>query len=150
MAEIKWCKGTNPNTGQKGYILLEDYVYFSKRYNRSKSLFQPMWSDGATSFVDLGADNIMSRLFAWCRNRIHHMKGNKQTAWFFVHDAFCNDGEWDGGEKISNWDASTVAGDILWAAGYRFWSIPIWWATWLFGGGAARKNGMWRVKTTTL
>jgi len=48
--------------------------------------------------------------------------------------------------RIDNWTASTVAGDILWSEGWRFWSVPVWWATYLFGGGEARKNGMRRIK----
>ena len=181
MTQIKYHKAPHPETGKKGYILDEDYVYYSKRYNRTKSLTKGMWSDGATGFVDLGADNVWSRLFAWLRNRVHHLKGNVKTAWFFVHDAFCEDLMWDtpydgkcfdqpnhvwkktkcnyyrchncgeeaalGEYLISNWDASTVAGDILWDAFYRFWSVPVWFATFLFGGKEIKKqNGWFRAK----
>lgn len=145
METIKYHKGLNHNTGESGYILNEDYTYFSKRYNRNKTIKKGMWSDGATGFVDLGSNGVCSRVFAWFRNRAHHMKGNEKTAWFFVHDAFCNTGLWDDGTKICNWEASTVAGDILWDAGYQWWSVPIWHATFWFGGGVARKNGMRRI-----
>ena len=145
MSEIKYHKAKHPETGKWGYILDEDYVYYSKRYNRTKSLYKGMWSDGATGFVDLNSDNFLARIFSWFRNRIHHMEGNVKTAWFYVHDAFCNDGLWDDGTPVDNWTASTVAGDILWKAGWRFWSVPIWWATYLFGGGEAKKNGWRRV-----
>lgn len=142
---IKYEAGRHPETGKKGYILLGDYVYYSKRYNRYIFIKKGTWSDGATGFVDLGSDNPVSNFFAWCRNRIHHLKGNKKSGWFFVHDEICVTGKWDDGTLIDNWTASTVAGDILWSANYQFWSIPIWWATYLFGGGEARKNGMRRV-----
>ena len=146
MKQIKYHKAPHPETGKKGYILDEDYVYYSKRYNRTKSLVKGMWSDGATGFVDLGSDNVWSRLFAWFRNRVHHLKGNVKSAWFFVHDAFCEDPFWDDGTPVANWDASTVAGDILWKASYRFWSIPIWLATFLCGGNQIKKlHGWFRV-----
>ena len=144
MSQIKYHEEPGPD-GQHGYVLDEDYTYVSKRYNRSKSIYKGMWSDGATGFVDLGSDHLIAKFFAWVRNRIRKTLGNEMHPWFFIHDAFCNDGVWDDGTPIDNWSASTVAGDLLWSAGYRLWSIPIWWATYLFGGGKARENGMRRV-----
>ena len=145
MSQIKYHEEPGPE-GQHGYVLDEDFVYYSKRYNRTKTCYKGMWSDGATMFVDLGSDHIISRFFAWVRNRVHHMQGNQQSGWFWTHDAFCNDGCWDCGTLICNWEASTVAADLLWDSGYRLWSVPIWHATFLFGGGEARKNGLRRVK----
>jgi len=189
MKQIQYHKGKHPGTGKEGYLLDGNFTEHSKRYNRSKTVYDGMWSDGATGFVDLGSDGYLSRLFAWCRNRLHKMTGNKKSGWFFIHDQLCIDGlfdfeshlpcisqakngrDWsingphrweiDGeivrctscGEelnlhdfKVDNLTASTVAADMLWGAGWMFWSVPVWWATWLFGGGEARKNGMFRVK----
>jgi hypothetical protein len=140
MKQIKYEKAPDG-----GYILLEDYVYYSKRYNRYITLKKGMWSDGATGFVDLGAAGFLSKVFAWFRNRIHHMSGNIKSPWFFVHDQICNTGLWDDGTKVDNWTASTVAGDLLWKAGYRWWSVAVWHATYLLGGGEAKKNGMRRT-----
>lgn len=141
MKEIKYI----PDESGKGYILREDFVYFSKRYNRSLFLKEGMWSDGATGFVDLGSDTRIAKVFTWVGKIIDHVRSDQKSAWFFVHDQICNTGKWSDGTKIDNWTASTVAGDILWEAGYKFWSVPIWWATYLFGGGEARKNGMRRT-----
>ena len=129
-----------------GYVLDEEYTYFSIRYNRSKTLLHGMWSDGATGFIDLGSDTHVARVWNWFRKKIHKVQNDVCPEWFFVHDALCNDGTWDSGEKIDNWTASTVAGDILWADGWRLWSVPIWLATFFFGGGEARVNGMFHVK----
>jgi len=105
-----------------------------------------MWSDGATCFIDLGTNGLIPTILAWIRNRMHHMLGNVKSGWFFVHDKACNTGLWDSGEEMSNWQASTVAGDILYNDGWRFLSVAVWWVTFGLGGGEARKNGMfmWR------
>ena len=141
MRQIKY-RGSH----KTGYTVTEDYVYFSPRYNRYKTVPEGMWSDGATGFIDLGSTGYASRVFNWFRKKIHGYSDKASPLWFFVHDAICYDGLWDDGTKISNWDASTVAGDILWGAGYRFWSVPVWIATYFGGGGEAKKNGMRRVK----
>ena len=140
MAEIKYIKVKD------GYELLEAHTYFSPRYNRSITCPKGMWSDGATGFIDLGADKLMARIWNWFRKRIHHVSTKVSPEWFLVHDQICYTGKWDDGALIDNWTASTVAGDILWSEGWRFWSVPVWWATYLFGGGEARKNGMRRIK----
>ena len=141
---------------KKGYTCLEDYTYYSKRYNRYKTIKKDDWSDGATGFVDLGAEGYVARVFNWFRQHIHKLSDKITPLWYFVHDAFCESGEWDAEVledgtvlppvRISNWDASTVAGDILWNIGYRFWSIPVWFFTFIGGGGEAKKNGWFRVK----
>ena len=140
MAEIKYIKVKD------GYELLEAHTYFSPRYNRSVTCPKGMFSDGATGFIDLGTDNIMARVWNWFRKHIHHLSNTACPEWFFVHDQICVTGKFDDGTLIDNWTASTVAGDILWADGWRLWSVPIWFATFLFGGGEARKNGMFHVK----
>ncbi len=128
-----------------GYVLLEDYKYYSKRYNRTITLRKRMWSDGATGFIDLGSTGFWARVFTWLKKKIHKIAHSFKSAWFFVHDQICNEGMWDDGTLIDNWTASTVAGDILWVDGWRLLSVPVWWATYLFGGGKARENGMRRV-----
>ena len=140
MTEIKYTKVKD------GYELLEQHTYFSPRYNRSITCPKGMLSDGATGFIDLGTDNIMARVWNWFRKHIHHLSNTACPEWFFVHDQICVTGKFDDGTLIDNWTASTVAGDILWADGWRLWSVPIWFATFLFGGGEARKNGMFHVK----
>ena len=104
-----------------GYEVTNSYVYYSKRYNRSISIPVGFFSDGATSAPDIDTD-------AW-----------------IVHDHICRYAEWDDGTRIDNWTASTVLGDILWRDGFKGRSMTWWIATFLFGGGAARDNGMRRV-----
>lgn len=77
-----------------------------------------MHSDGATGALDIHSD-------AW-----------------WIHDQLCDTGCFDDGHKISNWDASTVLGDVLWSEGHRMRSIYWWFATFFGGGGKARENGL--------
>ena len=105
-----------------GYEVTEEYLYYSKRYNRSITIPQGFYSDGATIAPDIDTD-------AW-----------------IVHDHICRYAKWDDGTLIDNWTASTVLADILWTDGFQFRSGTWWIATWIFGGGAARQNGMRRVK----
>ncbi len=145
-SQIKYSPGIQPETGKKGYILEEDYKYHSERYDQFVDLKKGMWSDGATGFVDLGSQGKLSKTFAWFRNRIHGMLGNVKSGWFFVHDELCNTGTWSDGTPVSNWVASTVAKDILRDDMWKILSFPVWGATFLFGGGKARENGMKKVK----
>lgn len=103
------------------YQLLEEIVYKSARYGKTITVPVGAISDGAT-----GAMDITSR--SW-----------------WVHDELCRRGTWDDGSKISNWECSQILQDILVEEG-RYWQSKRWfWATWIFGGGEARKNGMLRV-----
>jgi len=104
-----------------GYECTEDYIYYSKRYNRYITVKKGFYSDGATFATDVKSD-------AW-----------------WVHDVICRYGKWDDGTLIDNWDASTVLGDILYDDGFYFRAIYWWFATYFVGGGAARQNGMWRL-----
>lgn len=113
------------------YRLDEEIVYKSERYNKTATVPLGYISDGAT-----GAADISSR--AW-----------------WVHDILCDRGKWDDGTPLNNWQCSQVLQDILkeespkagWAKykpSSRYWQSKRWfWATWLFGGGKARENGMW-------
>ena len=110
-----------------GYEVLETYVYYSKRYNRTITVQKGFWCDGATGALDMDTD-------AW-----------------IIHDWICDskngsDGKWDDGTLIDNWTASTILGDVLWLDGYKVRAVIWWWATWLFGCKACRKNGLRRVK----
>lgn len=105
-----------------GYEVTKRYKYYSKRYNRYLTVPKGFFSDGAT-----GANDIES------------------NGWI-IHDWVCRYGVWDDGTRIDNWTASTVLADILWKEGYHFRALSWWFATYLFGGGAARDNGMRRVK----
>lgn len=105
------------------YRLDKAITYYSKRLKKHITVPAGYISDGAT-----GAMDISSR--AW-----------------WVHDILCDRGETDDGTKISNWQCSCVLHDILKEEG-RYWQAKRWGAaTWLFGGGEARKNGMFSVAT---
>ena len=101
-----------------GYECLEDYVYCSPRYNKFICIPKGFYSDGATWAFDI------------------------TTLGYWVHDYICRYGVWCDGTPVNNWQASTVLSDILREEGRpiraQYWRI----FTWLFGGGAARENGM--------
>lgn len=128
----KWIReDKHPDDGKK-YTLAEDFVYHDPRYKKSITLYRGMRSDGSTGGVDL------------------------YSGYWGVHDAICNRGKWDDGSRISNWQASKIASYILrkeyatnetryWLE-WRFLRGPyVFWATFLGGGGEARKNGMFKV-----
>jgi len=125
------------------YRLDKAITYYSARYKRTVTVPAGYISDGAT-----GAMDIASR--AW-----------------WAHDILCDRGEWDDGTRLSNWECSQVLQDILveesparpaenanpqewrraiwdrYRPSSRYWQSKRWfWATFLLGGGAARKNGM--------
>lgn len=114
--EIKW------KVVGDGYEALDTHRLYSERYNRYLTMEKGFYSDGATRAKDVASD-------AW--------------GW---HDHICRYAVWDDGTPIDNWTASTVLADILWEDGFKIRAITWWWATYLFGGGAARDNGMRRVK----
>ena len=64
------------------------------------------------------------------------------ASWWF-HDRLCATGKWDDGSPCTNLQASLVIGYAL-AREWRVFRAAYWpIATWLFGGGKARENGMW-------
>jgi len=126
-----------------GYILAEPIIYDSGRYGKRLTVPAGEFSDGSTG----GFDTV---------------------SWYWpVHDRICKMGKWDDGTPINNWQASQVLQDILneeraiqrnpptdgkiksklsfWRAEFAGWCTSKYrfWATWLFGGGKARENGMW-------
>ena len=123
IAERQRTDKLHPGCGYK-YIRLEEFSYFSNRYSKSITVLPGELSDGATGAMDIDSDS------------------------WWVHDKVCATGKWDDGTPINNWQASYVISAILW----QEWSIQrpfrgvramLWRpATWLFGGGKARENGM--------
>lgn len=103
------------------YRLNQDIVYFSPQYQKQVTVKAGIY-DGATGATDLNS-----------------------AAWY-VHDQLCNTGQWDDGTKLSNWQCSQVLQDILKAEDRWFRARTWFWATWLFGGGKARENGMLRTE----
>lgn len=101
------------------YRVHTEYRYYSLRY--SKWIICPvgMRSDGATGALDIDS-------FAW-----------------LVHDMLCDTGEFADGSKCNNWQASSVCSDVLKRDGFWFRARTWKCATWVGGGGKARKNGMW-------
>ena len=96
--------------------------YYSKRYDKTIVVPEGYPSDGATGAFDIWSES------------------------WWVHDKLCDKGTWDDGTPITNWQASTVLGDILLSEGRVFRSVYWWWFTFLFGCKKARKNGMFRLK----
>ena len=102
-----------------GYRVFKQKTYYSKRYDK-KVTIKPsdMPYDGATGAMDINS-------FGW-----------------LFHDVLCRDGRFDDGSKCTNWQASKVLSDILESEGRWFRGKSWFIATWLFGGGKARRNGM--------
>lgn len=102
-----------------GYKVIKSKSYFSKRYQKRVDILttdKPY--DGATGAMDIDS-------FGW-----------------LFHDVLCRDGCFSDGTKCTNWQASKVLSDILSDEGRWFRSKSWFVATWLFGGGKARKNGI--------
>ena len=94
-------------------------IYVTKRYG-GKTVTVPVGfpSDGATGVYDIDSE-------AW-----------------WIHDVLCKYGVFDDGSPCNNAQASTICSDILLEEGRWIRSVTWYFATWLFGGGEARKNGM--------
>lgn len=101
-----------------GYRLTENIAYFSVRYKKWVGAEKGDRSDGATFAKDLNS-------FGW-----------------IFHDELCNDGVFEYGSPCTNWQASQALTDIMQIEGYWFRARTWFFATWLLGGGKARKNGM--------
>ena len=102
-----------------GYLVIKNKNYWSRRYSKHvkiKTTDKPY--DGATGAFDIDS-------FGW-----------------LFHDVLCRDGFFDDGSKCTNAQASFVLSDILADEGRWFRSKTWLVTTWLFGGGEARKNGM--------
>ena len=80
----------------KPWLLLEDFLYYSRRYNKYVKLEAGMRSDGAT-----GARDIIS------------------AAWW-VHDELTESYTWRDGTECTRWQSSNVIADILKDEGHWF------------------------------
>lgn len=109
-----------PNGRGGFYYVITEYVqYYSKRYGKFVHARKGEVFDGATGAIDIDS-----------------------KSWLF-HDVLCRDGCWADGTPCTNWQASKVLSDILKEEGRWFRARSWFAATWLFGGGKARDNGLW-------
>lgn len=115
---------------KKPYILSRPIRYFSPRYKRWVFVPEGRDSDGATGAKDLTGPIPCTK----------NGKPFKASLSWWVHDELCLQGEWFDGTPVKNWHASLVLRDILRDEGYTFRARTWTWATYLFGGGKARKN----------
>ena len=79
-----------------------------------------MLSDGAT-----GAKDLAGSLSWW------------------VHDKLCDRCTWNDGTRISNWQASIVASDILRLEGHKIRRFTWKYATFLLGGWKIKRRNGW-------
>jgi len=110
----------DPDNNKYPYTLLIDLEHNS-RYGKLVTAKKGMKSDGATYALDL----------------------NSRSWW--IHDQLCNTGLFDDGSLCSNLQASSIIYDILKDEGRWFRARSWFIATLLFGGGKARKNGMFNT-----
>ena len=101
------------------YINPTTFIYYSHRYNKYITVPEGYVSDGATGAIDISS------------------KG------WWVHDVLCEYGKFNDGTPCNNKQASQILSDILKSEGRYIRSVTWFFATWLFGGGKARDNGMW-------
>ena len=102
-----------------GYKVNTNIAYFSLRYRKWIGVEVSDKSDGATFAKDINT-------FAW-----------------LFHDELCACGVFEDLTDCNNLQASMVCNDLLKSSGHWFRAKTWLAATWLFGGGRARKNGMW-------
>lgn len=103
-----------------GYKVFKNKMYYSRRYNKDVEItVSDKPYDGATFATDINS-------FGW-----------------LFHDVLCRDGKFKDGTPCNNLQASTVLSDILKSEGRWFRARSWFLGTWLFGGGKARKNGMY-------
>jgi len=109
---------------KKGYYTNQNRIeYYSSEYDKFVTVPEGYKSDGATGAFDV------------CN-----------TSWM-VHDKLCDTGIWDDGTPCTNIQASTVLSTILKDECGRWFRAFTWkWMTFAFGGGEARKNGMFKLK----
>ncbi len=105
--------------GSQRYTTTHEIWYKSKRYGKWIVLEHYFDSDGATGAYDINS-------FGW-----------------LLHDKLCNEGKFNDSTKCNNWQASKVLSDVLDEENRWFRKHTWFWSTWLFGGGKARKNGMY-------
>ena len=111
---MKWHLGYHKEKGL--YILDEDIVYLSPRYNKFLTVKAGATSDGATGALDIFS-------MSW-----------------WVHDEICKTCKWDDGEKISALQAALVLFDILWQEKHYLRSI--YWGVTTFLAGCKKCRGV--------
>jgi len=109
--------------GKPKYNCPKEIRYWSKRYKKLIVVSKDYPSDGATFAVDIYSDS------------------------WWVHDKLCDTGVFEDGTPCTNLQASKICRDILYSEG-RWARGTYWlWATFLLGGGKARENGMFKLKS---
>jgi hypothetical protein len=95
---------------EDGYILLEDFWFYSERFNEWIHLEQGMFSDGATGAMDI------------------------YSASWWVHDKITEHDKcyFRSGAPISNHAASLILGDILRSEGHHWRSFSWFVSTWVY------------------
>lgn len=101
------------------YTLPYLIIYESPRYKKKVIVPAEYESDGATGAFDIWSES------------------------WWVHDKLCDDGTWEDGTPVKNWQASSVLSDILRSEGRWFRAIYWKYFTFLFGCVKAKENGMW-------
>lgn len=136
------------------YVLLEDYVYKSKLFNRTKTLKKGYKSDGATMARDLGKYAVKTTIWMQILFSIIRKLARKYLpvrwqiifgltdAWF-VHDAFCDDPFWDDGYPVTNFIASMILCMRLKDSGYWLEAYTWFFPTFFFGGEKIKKYNGW-------
>ena len=96
---------------------------YSRRFKNGKTLHLPhdYPSDGATGAPDIESDS-----------------------WWW-HDKACDDGCWADGSLITNWECANIIREVLWGEGHPLRAVYWHTATFIFGGGKARKNGFFKI-----
>lgn len=116
---------TKDRNGDTAYVVLTELWYYSIRYNKWVVCDVGDISDGATGAYDIDS-------FGW-----------------LFHDDLCNTGTFHYGTPCTNWQASNVVSDILALEGRYVRAITWKYATFIGGGGEARKNGMFKLDSDT-
>lgn len=147
MAEgVTWKRLYNDPDGMR-YERLRELLYYSSMFKGFILIPVGRKSDGATGARDLGVVETGWRgLWAKFVQYVLKSYGSAETDAWWIHDELCLKGKWRDGRKISNFICSTVLAVQLRKDGYPKEAIYWWFATFLLGGGKARKNGLLWVK----
>lgn len=112
---------TEDRNGKDLYVVITELWYYSYKYGKWIVCNVGDISDGATGAYDINS-------FAW-----------------LFHDDLCNTGTFQDGTPCTNWQASCIVSEILDLEG-RYIRTKTWkYATFIFGGGKARDNGMFKL-----
>ena len=125
------------------YILLQEIKYFSKRYGKWVTVPFKYHSDGATGAMDIQGHIRAVKISDTLDGEVSPEEVIYTSLAWWVHDKLCDSGKFDDGSLCTNWQASRILSDILKEDGHKYRQYYWLWSTWLFGGGEARKNGMW-------